>query len=388
MQLRTISASGYQVAETCLKRYHAEYVERTPRTESSEPANLGTAVHGALEDYVTAVYVKKTGLQPTLKNLINFYNKHFEKVFGTADRSNEWYPQGKEQLANWHKRTDLTEIEVISTEKKSFILIPTSQGQKRYNYIWDRCDKFYEGDKLIIRVVDYKTWRKSLTPKDMLHKIQVRMYAVAAAIQFKDLQPDEIWVQLDQLRYGNPEVKFSREENLETWRYIKAQAEIIIAANEKNLEARLNPECGYCVIKSSCNLLRRNIDGGGVWAMKTDEELAEALYELDNQVKGAEAAAAEVRAILESRMDNEEASTLEAGNFTVDLSSNSRRETNSRAVSLIVGPEIFRQVGKVTVGEVDKLIKSGELGAEATEKLKKVFTKTVSTKAIVRRKND
>ena len=386
MQLRTISASGYQVAETCLKRYHAEYVLRTPKTETSEPANLGTAVHGALEDYVKAIFVDKVNLAPTLKNLLNFYNKHFEKVFGTADRSNEWYPQGKEQLTTWFKRTDLTTVEVISTEKKSSILIPTSQGNRPYNYIWDRCDKFYEDGKLIIRVVDYKTWRKNWTPKEMRHKTQVRMYALAAAIQFKDLNPDEIWVQLDQLRYGNPEVKFNREENKETWRYIKRQAEMIIEADPRYLEETLNPECGYCVLKTTCTKLKKNIDGGGVWSLKTDAELAEALEALDNQQKGAESAANEVRAILQARMDNEDKDSLDVGNFTVEFSKTPRRQTNNRAVSLIVGPDLSKQLGKFNVSDVDDLIKSGELGPEKTKQLATVFTKSVTTKAVAKRK--
>lgn len=387
MELRTISASGYQVAETCLKRYHAEYVLRTPKTESSEPAKLGNAVHGALEDYVKTIYVDKANLAPTLKNLLNFYNKHFEKWFNTADRSNEWYPQGKEQLTNWFKRTDLSLVEVISTEKKSFIEIPTSQGVKRYNYIWDRCDKFYEDGKLIIRVVDYKTWRKNWTPKEMRHKTQVRMYAMAAAIQFKDLNPDEIWVQLDQLRYGNPEVKFTREDNIETWRYVKRQAEIIIEANPRTLEETLNPECGYCVVKSTCSKLRKNIAGNGVWSLKTDEELLEALADLDNQAKGAEAAAEEIRAIVQARMDNAGVDTLDAGNFTAEFSKTTRRQTNNRAVSLIVGPDLFKQIGKVNVTDVDALIKSGELGPEKTKQLETVFTKSVSTKAVAKRKD-
>lgn len=386
MDLKTISASGYQVAETCLKRYHAEYVLRTPKTEASEAANLGNAVHGALEDYVKAIYVDKVNLAPTLKNLLNFYNKHFEKWFGTADRSNDWYPQGKEQLTTWFKRTNLDNVQVISTEKKSFIPIPTSQGHKRYNYIWDRCDLFEEDGKVIIRVVDYKTWRKNMQPREMRHKTQVRMYAMAAAVQFKHLNPDEIWVQLDQLRYGNPEVKFTREDNVETWRYVKRQAEIIIEADENKLEEKLNPECGYCVIKSRCTKLRKNIEGGGVWSMQTDEELAEALAALDNQAKGAEQAAEEVRAILQARMDNADKDTLDAGNFTVEFSKTARRQTNNRAVSLIVGPDLFKQIGKVSVSDVDALIKSGELGPEKTKQLETVFSKTVSTKAVAKRK--
>jgi len=386
VDLRTISASGYEVASTCLKRYYHEYVLRTPRTESSEAANLGTAVHGALEDYVKAIYVEKNNLAPTLKNLLNFYSKHFEMVFGSADRSNDWYPQGKEMLATWHRRTDLSTVEVISTEKKDSIEIPTSAGKKKYNYIWDRCDIFEEDGKTIIRVVDYKTWRKNMQPKEMRYKIQVRMYAMAAAIQFKDLKPDEIWVQLDQLRWGNPEVRFTREDNLETWRYVRRQAEIIIGTHPNLAEETLNPECGYCVVKTRCNKLRSNINGGGVWSLKSTEELAAALSDLDNQAKGAAAAAEEVRAILESKMDNTEASVLDAGNFTVELSKTTRRQANSREVALIVGPQVYKQIGKVNVSEVDALIKSGELGPEKTEQLKKVFTKSVTTSAVSRRK--
>lgn len=387
MDLRTISASGFQVAELCLKRYHAEFVQRTPKTESSEAASLGNAVHGALEDYVYLIYVKKANLEPSLKNLINFYNKHFEKAFGSADQANDWYAQGKEMLATWHKRTDLSDIEIISTEKKSFIEIKTSQGTKRYNYIWDRCDKFVENGKLIIRIVDYKTWRKNWMPKQMRHKLQCRMYAMAAAIQFKDLEPDEIWVQLDQLRYGNPEVKFTREDNVETWKYVKRQAEIIIEAEPQRLEERLNHECGYCVIKTRCNKLKKNIAGGGVWSLQTDEELAETLAALDAQVRGATAAAEEVRGILNTRLENVDNDILVTPNFTVSLSKTVRREVTNQAVYSIVGPKNHsKRSGKATIKVVDELIKSGKLTDEQVARLKKSFSWSVSTKAVATRR--
>lgn len=390
MQLRTISATALEVAQLCMARFKSEKIDYTPGSGGRGPANKGTVVHGVLEDYVRAVYINKDGTPQNTATLKALYNKHFEAVFNSADRTSDDYKDGWDQVERWFKRTDLAGVEVISTETKSFIEIKTSDGPKKYNYIWDRCDKFYDEDgKLCIRVVDYKTWRKNLTPDDLYAKIQCRMYAMAAAIQFKDLNPDEIWVQLDQTRYGTVEKRFSREDNVETWKYVKRQAELILATDPNTVQATVNAECGFCPIKSSCPELRKNVSGGGVHAL-TDDELARAKYEIESTLKGAKYALEEVEDVLAARMREQDALEWDTDEFEVKFKpGRSTRSVNNRQVARIIGPEIFNQIGTVTITKLNDLMKSGELTDEQVAELKKAINPPTpgSLKPVVTKKN-
>ena len=379
MDLYSISATALEVAEKCLVRYEAEKVKRAPQTGSKTPANKGSACHGALEDHVRKVYIEKDPTyENTLKNLLKLLDKYFEEIFGNLDKKSEDYKDCKEMLTKWFKRTDLSGLKVLSVEEHYVIEVPTSQGIKKFNYIWDRCDEFYEDGKLIIRVVDYKSWRKNLQPNDLHHKIQTRMYAMAASMKFKDRNPDEIWVQLDQLRWGNPESKFSVEENRETWKWMKKLVEKIIATDPSTLRPTLNDECGFCVLKTTCPELRKNAQAGGVWALMDDDQLARAQYELISAQNGAKYALEEIETIMSARMKNEDVLEWDTENFEVKFTSGrATRSINPRDVARIVGDDIFRTITKVNITTIDDLMKTGELTDEQCAALKAAMTRDI-----------
>ncbi|ADD80819.1 gp033 [Rhodococcus phage ReqiDocB7] len=393
MQLYSISASRFESFIGCSKRYWAEYIKRVPRSENGGPADTGTACHLALELYVQAVHIKKTH-EPSQKLLLEFFHEAFKEVFKFSDRHDERYKDGVSMLKNWFKRSDnLARVRVISTELKSHIMIKTNDGLKKYNYVWDCCHEFWEnvvtgevsptpqaGDnwKHIIRVVDYKSYRKNLSNSDVKEKLQFKMYAVAASIQFKDSNADEIWVMSDMLRYGEVQVKYTVEECRESWKDIRETANIILAMDEKDVEETIHDGCTYCPLKATCKTLKKNAENGGTWSHQTDDDLLRALYEANAAEKANKYAAGEIKKIIDRRAQEMDIDRWETDNFTVEYKSKASRQVDTRQVGLIVGPEVMQTIAKVNVSSVDALIKSNELGDEKSAQLKEVFSMTYS----------
>jgi hypothetical protein len=125
---KSFSASALQVAQTCMARYKAENVDRAARPANAA-ADLGTAVHAALEWYVKAVYIDKTK-PASLQALLMLYRMQFMVIFDTVDpEAHDWYAEGADMLKVWFARTDFSNRRVISCEIKTNFEIPTSAGK-------------------------------------------------------------------------------------------------------------------------------------------------------------------------------------------------------------------------------------------------------------------
>ena len=359
MDLKTLSASALLTFEECEARYQAENILRTPRVGGTGPADLGTAVHGALEQYVLAVYVNGTA-EASLKLLMMYYQVSYADTFGTSDRSDPSYKEGMKMLQTWYDRTDLSGVQVISCEKKDFIEIKTSIGPIRLNFIWDRCDMFFENGRKIIRVVDYKTIRANLSPEELRAKLQARIYAMCAAAWFKEEEPDEIWIQFDLLRYGPVEVTFTRDKNVETWQYVKSTAEKIIAADPDKPSRSLGTGCMYCVLKSSCPLLQRNVNNGGVLSMSL-EQMMESYLALEAQNKASKYAMEELADMMLAVARERNEIEIEEGDFRLEFKSRKTRTVDSHEAIEILGPTMTSQMASFGVTQIEALLKSEEL---------------------------
>ena len=372
MKLRTISASSIQVFEGCTTRYQLEMVERTQSPDgSSDPARLGTAVHDTLEKIVQEVYIDKTRAEMEWNVIVAFFKQNFMKQFQRVpDPQDQWYADGLDMLERWFNRTDLDSVEVLMVEKKMKVDIKTSIGPVPYNFIFDRLDVFEENGKKIVRVVDYKTWRQYLTPEGLRQKPQGRLYGMAIMMAFKHLEPDEIWVCFDQLRYDQCEVKFSRDDNVETWKYVRKIAEKIIAEPEPG-KRTLNSECQFCVVKSTCPLLTQNVQAGGVMALAGDRnEMAKRYLELEGAQKAIKYALEEVmEELLKDAMSTDEIE-FDTEDFHVAFKSSRRKSYDPATVREIIGDNLFAALGKINNSEIEKLLKGDALTSSQKSRLR------------------
>jgi RecB family exonuclease len=369
---RTLSASSLQVAEACLARWGAEYYHRASQPGGSA-ANVGTSVHGALEMFVKACHLGPDAerVTPTLKFILDLYKMSYMQTFNTADIDTEAFADGYEMTKKWYERTSFEGFEVLSAEVKSTFPIKSSAGEIPFNYIWDRCDQL---DEKTFRVVDYKTIRLPVTSKGLREKIQPRCYGLAAQIQFPEAE--RIWVEYDLLRHDRVGTVFTREDNIATWQFLKRSAERLIAADEKNLPETLNPDCRYCVRKHNCLTLKKNVLAGGVFSidpMDAVDRRAELKYAMDAMKMMAD----DLDRIILQYAENEELLEWETATTKVNIGARATRGVDAERASKILGPELMARYGKLNIGDVDRLLKGGELAENQKKALKSLIVRTV-----------
>jgi hypothetical protein len=363
---RSLSATALDTAELCLARFAAENIKRGRGVGDKKPADLGSTVHNTLELYVQVCYITKTQ-QPSLKLLLDIYEMQWGVTMG-FDHEEPWYTDGQDMLTNWFERMSFEGREVLSVEVKSSFDVPTSAGPIPLNYIWDLCLRRMGDDgERIIEVWDYKTWRKCLSPEQLAKKIQARIYAMAAAIQFKD-QYDVIWVRFDQLRHGDRGtvgIRFKREDLVRTWQHISAEAERIIQTDENNAPETVNVDCGYCVRKHECKALASHAGAGGLMGLEIDDMAL--IYErVKNQQKALkileDELAGQLTTYVEHQMENplykdQDEFHLESGMVLGTRVKQSDKIINPVAVQKLLGADLFARVGNLTVTEAKKLLK-------------------------------
>lgn len=355
---KSFSASALTTAQLCLARYRAEYIDKAA-THSGFAANLGTVLHGALEKFVRELKIKRT-IQWEIDKLLEYYQEEYHRVFN-SDMT--WHKEGLGILKKWFERNyifdDVIGSQTLSVEmKNSFDVNVEINGQKGkvpFNYIIDRMDRLGPGE---YRVVDYKSQRVPVSVNEMHNHLQARAYALATQIKFKDAE--KIWVELDFLRYDKVGVLFTRDNNIETWKMLKREAQRIVDTEADDAPETLNPYCTYCVRAATCKTLHSNINVGGIHSLAI-ESVAEVYGRLANQLKGLEQVKNELEKKLLLYASENDLLTFDTTNATVKVTSSSRRELDHAKVVQIIGPELASRYGTMRLGDVDELLASGLL---------------------------
>lgn len=363
MQPTSLSATALDVATKCMARYAAENIERN-RTASGPPAQLGTAVHNSLEIYVKSVYMdgpQDGRKQPELKYLLDLFRMQYMVVFDSIDPEGDMYADGVDMLTRWFERTDLSDVTVVSVEEKTpfQVRVQDSLGNDHsipFNYIFDRLDQL---DETTFRVVDYKTWRQAISPEDLMAKIQARAYGLACQIQYP--HAEKIWVQFDQLRHERVGIVLSKADNANTWRYIKRWAKTILDTKPEEAAETINADCKWCIRKTTCNALKKNVAAGGVAGLNVPA-MIDLRGRLADQMAGLEWAAKELDEALKVAAEHDDLTELESDKYRVFWSRSSRRGIERIDIlEQILGPQLFEQIGKkdVSITQLDKLLKKG-----------------------------
>lgn len=370
MKIKTLSASAIQTYEGCPARWAAEYnAADRPQDLSAGFAELGTACHEALEEYV------KNDDAGLLADLIAFYDTAYWKLF--SERSK--YDDGVEMLTRWWERQDWDNRTVLMTEVKERFELPVAEGIiVPVTYIWDRCDQIDNGDGTIdVDIIDYKTFRQPVRADELANKIQPRLYALAAAIKFKHLSPKRIWVTYDLLRHEPVSKSFTREENLVTWRYLKAVAQRIL--DDDLAPEKLNPDCRWCIRRATCDTLRIHRDAGGILSLLDADEILSAVDIRDsiaNQEKALGVLLADIDNLLLDHMQKHDLLELKTESTGMVVTVKTQRGVNAERAAAIVGNDIVARNGKLSMASVDSLLKGEELTMEQKAKLRKLITKT------------
>lgn len=363
---RSLSASSLNTAEACLARWKAENFNRTP-SMSNKAADTGTAVHGALEMFVKAVFIDKKESWDNLDLLLQLYDLSYMDTFESADLQTDEHADGLTLVKKWHQRTQWDGVTVESVEVKESFSIPTSEGDIPFNYIWDRSDQLGPHE---YRVVDYKTIRAFVTPEQLKKKIQPRAYALAAQIKWP--HAERIWVEYDLLRHDSVGAVFTKADNALMWKYLKRAAERIIATDENNTPETLNPECRFCIRKVVCGTLSKAMTGGTIFGITPDEAARRKLM-ISSQIKALESLDAELDAVLMKEAEAKDLFEWETDDVKVAITASKRRQVNSNAVANIVGAEVTKKYGNFTLGNVDKMMADESIPLQVRAEVKRLI---------------
>ncbi len=363
---KSLSATAMDVATKCMARYAAENFDRADKGDSGMPAMLGSACHNALEFYVKAVYIEKVA-ERSWDLLLTYYKMHYTLIFDTMDTVGPVFDDGVEMLKNWFERTDLSDVNVLSVEAKEPFPVKVTdkhgvQHHIPFNYIFDRLDQL---DEDTYRVVDYKTVRWGYGPDELRLKLQARAYAVAAQIKFPHAK--RIWVVFDLLRHDAVGTVFTKEENANTYRYIRKWAKNILdtdydlTADPPINEAKesINDECKFCIRKAVCGELMKNRAVGGVVGLSMPE-LVDRRALIQGQVAALKSLETELDDHLKALAQHDDLETLSSNQNEVYWARSKRRAIERIDVlEGILGPALFERVGSksVTMGKLDMLLK-------------------------------
>ena len=368
LKVERLSASSIDTFEGCEARFHATYVEKGPEI-SGDAAIGGTVAHETLEEVITSG-IHNDMATFTLKAILAIYNKHADR-YGLNKKQ---ISDGHGMMKNWHEYHMLYGFEkILSTEvKTTFTLTHPTLGSIPVTYIFDRADWLAALNSL--KIVDYKSFASPMAVDELTRKVQVRIYALAGAIEYKELAPAAIWVEYWLLRYGPIAVAFSRDDNMATWRYLQDVWERIDASDGQ--KETVNSGCRWCIRKTSCDALKRHVNAGGVLGLGA-ERVAEELSDTKNRISALNGLKTELEDALSDFLDEQGTTehVFESGT-QVFLKPSGRREIDGATAAAILGPELVTRYGTIGVTILDKILKDEpDLTADQRKKLTALIKK-------------
>lgn len=374
MKIKTISASSADVYEKCPARFKASYTGERVQELASSAADIGTACHEALENYVGFMVAWGFETPPPLGDLLKWFDDAYFKLFHDRAR----YDEGADMLKTWHARMDWTGREVLSTEVKEHFDVPFDGGSLWATYIYDRCDKIVDGDEYGIEVIDYKTVAQPVAPGELKDRIQPRMYALAAQIKY----PEAKWIKvtLDLLRFEPVGTIFTREDNIITWNYLKGLVARILA--DDGSRERVNTDCRWCIRRDVCSALRSHVHVGGPLSLDDPMKAADLRRELVDQAAAIGNVISDIDDFLVDWCRENDTTEFATEDTQVHITVGNRRGVDAERAAQVIGPELVAQHGSLTMAAVDKMLKGSELTPEQKVALRGLITRSFGAPAV------
>ena len=362
---KRLSASSLHVFGLCRKRWVHMNLYFAGGIQNNA-AMTGSTCHYALEHYVQDVYIdKKYG--PDINKLMEYLREGYTATFASSDYTTREFLDAEMMLQNWFDNPDFDpgNHEVISVENKRYYNFTLPDGSTLpITYIWDREDHIPATSTWC--VVDYKSNQANVGREELKKKVQARLYALIAQILHPDAE--NIRVEFHMLRYGVVVATYTRQDNVDSWNWLMGEIQAILDLDVNDAPATLNKECGFCMMKTTCTELRKNVNNGGVFSM-SPEELVDRKVELEQQAKAASQAALEIDNILGPLLASPDAPEyLEGALYRATLDAQSVRSVDNDMFLQLLGAtgnadliDEYTPRGKITMAQFDKLLKDGRL---------------------------
>jgi DNA helicase II / ATP-dependent DNA helicase PcrA len=168
---RTYSASALEAFEESPRRYLEDYIYRLPHDDSSS-ASFGTAVHEVLNGVFSALRAGTRFNETEIE--AQFAKSWRPEGFEHKEQEREWYAEGlvavKGYLAN-------IADDFVPDRLEQPVELTLPDGIKIIGKV-DRIDRDADGT---VRIIDYKTGRKTATHADIKKNLPIALYAAALA---------------------------------------------------------------------------------------------------------------------------------------------------------------------------------------------------------------
>lgn len=375
MEVKSLSATAIKAWLDCPARFVAENQQRAPRA-GGWAADLGSCYHTTLEFFVKGCFLDPELLkdspgivhqEPSIELLMYLWDESYKQYF---PHDNQWYAEGITILREWYSRSVPMLMdparEVLSTEvKKQFKLTWHGVDDRfiPFNYIFDRVDRINRPDgQFDIEVTDYKSWRMPRNLEGLDRDVQMRIYGVAAQMEYPEA--GAVWVTLDQLRFNNVGTRFTREQNIATWRMLQDEGWKILHTDEDKAEERINSNCRWCIRKVNCKTLARNTAVGGSLALSDTNDIAVKFAKVSAQIKALSAVEEELESALIEAAAEQDMTEFDTPDARVKIVASRRRKADPQRVASIIGEDLFAQMGSFTVGAIDTLLKGNDITPE------------------------
>lgn len=381
---KSISATALDRAVACKASWFAEsYIKGS--SVSNKAADLGTACHKALEDYVQTVHIDHKQ-EAAWDILYLFWNKAYGELFGTSFDTG-LFGEGEAMLKRWYARDVLGANPrneplptVISTETKSSYDFPTSVGPIPFNYIFDRLDLIAGTleDPIELEVTDFKTIRAPVQPADLENKFQARCYSLMAQLRYPKVK--RVWVTFDLLRHEKVGRSFNRDENVATWKAIKRITEQLILMPDKpdlTEYETISDACTYCIRKLNCAELQSNIKADGIETIADINTAIDLRYKFEIIAKAATDAKYKLDDLILKMAQETDEVDFRTDKVRMNLSARSTRNIDQSRVRRVVGDAIFEDYCEtnLTLGSLDKMLKDSRVSTEQRKLIKSLFYK-------------
>ena len=375
MEPTSLSATALQVYMDCPAKFKVQYIDKVRISSGGGTAgDMGSLIHAVLELWVMDGQIKPiTWMVSKLKELAPNYGIDAAQVKIASKMIEAWRARWDEPQQKFGVlQAEVKETFPLKVQDANYIVheVPVT-------FIWDRVDELLDDGS--IRVVDYKSWMKYMTADEIFHYLQCRLYALAAAIKYKDLNPPYIWVQLDQLRYGlGTAVRFTRDDIREIWQWLRG---IYLSILEDDGKREIVGEgCRWCPRSPTCVSFRNAVAAGTVMSYTTPEEAALAVAEINAVLGPLQDNKAALLAYLESYL--QEQGHLEErfeSNVSVKITPKRQRTVDHDAAVQAIGPEMAARYGKLGVTVIDELLEGNVLDDETKDRLRAAVTEGVTT---------
>lgn len=277
MKAPKLSYSRIDRWESCPLSYRFRYIDRLESTEPKEAAELGTAVHAAIEEIEREhVLEERRGTISRERALHHWRHAFTDAGLAGAGVFNE----GLELVLGFVRdQGPLDAYDVIAIEEPFELAL----GEYTVIGLMDRVDRI---DDETIEVIDFKSSRLLFSRDELASSLQLSLYTIAA----QHLWPwaKNIRLTMWMLRHGLRQEATRTPEQLEAAReYVQAVGDQIVGATE--YPARTNTFCAYCEYRRHCPAYDAMLKG-------KHEFVAESLDDLEQVAREREEVAAIAKA--------------------------------------------------------------------------------------------